>query len=282
MTGGHLGAVVLAEYDEGLLTDRLAADVAEHLAHCSTCTETHRQLAEVSRRLAAEPATLPMPADVSARLDVALAGERVSAAAEEADLVRRRIGSIAATRPWRSRMPTLLAAAATVAAVAFAGLVVGTGSGGDDGADEGQTTVAEGGTDRSAGELERPEPATGGGDDATLEGQAAEPHAFSSPAVRTALAEQIKEITAARSVESTPEDDAGDEARGEDADPCGATLAADVGRDLIGAAPTDLDTAGAVLVVITASTDGAVQGWVLPTCDATASDALATLTVPTR
>ena len=25
MTGGHLGAVVLAEYDEGLLPDRLAA-----------------------------------------------------------------------------------------------------------------------------------------------------------------------------------------------------------------------------------------------------------------
>jgi hypothetical protein len=281
MTGGHLGAVVLAEYDEGLLPDRLAADVAEHLAHCSTCTETHRQLAEVSRRLTAEPATLPMPAGVAARLDDALASERASAAAEQADLVRRRIGSIAATRPWRSRMPTLLAAAATVAAVAFAGLVVGTGSGGDDGADEGQATVAEGGTDRSAGELEQPEPATGGGDDTTLEGLVAEPHAFSSPAVRTALAEQIKEIMAARSVESTPEDDAGDEARGEDADPCGATLAADVGRDLIGAAPTDLVVPGAVLVVTTANADDAAQGWVLPTCDATASDALATLTVPT-
>jgi negative regulator of sigma E activity len=272
MTGGHLGAVVLAEYDEGLLPDRLAADVAEHLAHCSTCTETHRQLAEVSRRLTAEPATLPTPPDVAARLDVALARERASAAAEETDLVRRRIGSIAATRPWRSRMPTLLAAAATVAAVAFAGLVVGTGSGGDD-ADEGRTTVAEGGNDQLADEAAKPVPNAGA-------------DAGTAPA-RAALTEQIQQIVihATSGIASDETDVDGSpetQSKQDNTARCGAALASDVGRDLIGAAPTDLDTAGAVLVVTTASTDGAVQGWVLPTCDATASDALATLTVPTR
>jgi hypothetical protein len=63
---------------------------------------------------------------------------------------------------------------------------------------------------------------------------------------------------------------------------CGATLASDVGRDLIGSAPTALGAPGSVLVVTTANADDAAQGWVLPTCDATASAALATLTVPTR
>ena len=264
MTGGHLGAVVLAEYDEGPLPDRLAADVAEHLAHCSTCTETHRQLAEVSRRLTAEPATLPMPADVAARLDDAFASEKPELAGPRA--------TVTPVPSWRARMPTVLAAAAAVAAVAFAGYVVGTGSGGDD-ADEGRTTVAEGGTDQLADEAAKPVPDAGG-------------DAGTAPA-RAALTEQIQQIViqATSGIASDETDvDGSPETQGKQDNTarCGAALASDVGRDLIGAAPTDLDTAGAVLVVTAASTDGAVQGWVLPTCDATASDALATLTVPTR
>jgi hypothetical protein len=266
MTGGHLGAVVLAEYDEGLLPDRLAADVAEHLARCSTCTETRRHLAEVSRRLTAEPATLPMPADVAARLDVALASEKPEPA-------RRRAATVTPVTSWRARMPTVLAAAAAVAAVAFAGYVVGTGSGGDD-ADEGRTTVAEGGTDRSADEAEAAQPVPdAGGDVGTV------------PA-RAALTEQIQQIVARATsgiasdgtdVDGSPETPS----KQNDTARCGAALATDVGRGLIGSAPTDLGAPGSVLVVTTTSADDAAQGWVLPTCDATASDALATLTVPT-
>jgi hypothetical protein len=266
MTGGHLGAVVLAEYDEGLLPDRLAADVAEHLAHCSTCTETHRQLAEVSRRLTAEPPTLPMPADVASRLDDALASEKPEPA-------RPRTATVTPVPSWRVRMPTVLAAAAAVAAVAFAGYVVGTG--GDDGADESRTTVAEGGTDQSADEAEAAQPVPRAGEDAGT-----------APA-RAALTEQIQEIVAQATsgIESDVSDLDGSpetQSKQDNTARCGAALASDVGRDLIGAAPTALGATGSVLVVTTANADDAAQGWVLPTCDATASDALATLTVPTR
>jgi hypothetical protein len=277
MSGDHLTAVVLAEYDEGLLPERRAADVAAHLANCPTCTETSRQLSEVSHRLAAEPATLPIPADVATRLDLTLAGERTSVAREEAGPPRHRTGNIVGLRPWRARMPTVLAAAATVAAVAFAGLVVGTGSGGDDGGDS-QTVAAEGGAERAADESERPVPSPAGGDDAAVEGLALSPQA-----TRTALTEQINAIMVTGSMESFAAEDDGDQDESrvpQDADRCGAALAADVGRHLIGAAPTDLGSPGAVLVVTTASTDDAVQGWVVPTCDATAADAAMMLVVP--
>jgi hypothetical protein len=270
MTGGHLGAVVLAEYDEGLLPDRLAADVAEHLAHCSTCTETHRRLAEVSRRLTAEPATLPMPADVASRLDDALASEKPEPA-------RPRTATVTPVPSWRVRMPTVLAAAAAVAAVAFAGYVVGTG--GDDGADESRTTVAEGGTDQSADDVPQPVPNAGGDVGTTPESLP-----FSLQSARTALTEQIQEIVA-RGMSSYASGGTGQPqpmTKPENAGLCGSELASDVGRDLIGSAPTDLGAPGSVLVVTTANADDAAQGWVLPTCDATASDALATLTVPTR
>ena len=274
MTGGHLGAVVLAEYDEGLLSDRMAADVAQHLAHCSACAETHRRLTDVSRRLAAEPAALPIPADVAARLDDALASEKLEPA-------RRRTGNVTPVRPWRARMPTVLAAAAAVAAVAFAGYVVGTGSG-DDSAGESQTTVAEGGTDLSSDDAAQAVPNAGGD-----VGAAPESLPFSLQSARTALTEQIQQIVA-RGVTSGAVSDRADQdesgetpSHQENAGTCGAPLASDVGRDLIGSAPTDLGVPGAVLVVTTADTDDDAQGWVLPNCDATASDALATLTVPT-
>jgi negative regulator of sigma E activity len=273
MTGGHLGAVVLAEYDEGLLSDQMAADVAQHLAHCSACAETHRRLTDVSRRLAAEPAALPIPADVAARLDDALASEKPN--------LIRGTGLVSPVRPWRARMPTVLAAAAAVAAVAFAGYVVGTGSG-DDSAGESQTTVAEGGSDLSSDDAAQAVPNAGGD-----VGAAPESLPFSLQSARTALTQQIQEIVA-RGVTSGAESDRADQdgsgetpSHQENAGTCGAPLASDVGRDLIGSAPTDLGVPGAVLVVTTADTDDDAQGWVLPNCDATASDALATLTVPT-
>ncbi|HJU98255.1 MAG TPA: hypothetical protein VJ644_09785 [Jiangellaceae bacterium] len=285
MTGGHVAAVVLAEYDEGLLPDRRAADVAAHLAHCRTCTETHRQLVEVSHRLATEPAALPIPPDVAARLDLALAGEKANVAASAAGPVRRRTGAIVGLRPWRARMPTVLAAAAAIAAVAFAGYVVGTGSG-DDGGDS-QTMVAEGGTDRSSGEVGQPVPSAEASDDTAVEGTAITPQLLQDS--RTTLGEQIKAIIATGLTESTAgresAEDAGDQDESrdpQDADPCGATLAADVGRGLIGAAPTDLSTPSGILVVTAASTDDAAQGWVVPTCDSTAADAVMMVVVPTE
>ncbi|MGH8823426.1 MAG: zf-HC2 domain-containing protein [Jiangellaceae bacterium] len=260
MTGGHLGAALIAEYDEGLLPDRAAADVAAHLANCPSCTETHRRLADVSHQLAAAPPALPTPADVAARVDDALSNA-------ESSRSNSRVGSFSRVRPWRARMPTLLAAAAAVAAVAFAGYVVGTGS---TGGDDSQTTVAEGGADVSTAEGAQAVPDAGGDADTP----APQGRPLSPQDARTALTEQIRQIVSG----STATTERADQELTTGA--CGATLAAEVGRDIIGTAPTDLGAAGAVLVVTTASTDETAQGWVLPTCDATASDVLTTLTVP--
>ena len=46
-TDGHLDAVVLAEYDDGLLDQPAATDVREHLAQCPTCSATLNGLGDV-------------------------------------------------------------------------------------------------------------------------------------------------------------------------------------------------------------------------------------------
>ncbi|MGH9252451.1 MAG: hypothetical protein ACRD0W_23460, partial [Acidimicrobiales bacterium] len=178
---------------------------------------------------------------------------------------------IAPIRSLRARLPSMLAAAAVVGAVAFAGYVVGTGSAGDDSAGESQTTVAEGDADESVGrEPESESDAAGGAAASPFQGTEPLPHT-----VRTSLTEQIQAIAALRRTLALG---------GADLEftvgTCGVALATEVDRGLIGAAPTDLGAPGAVLVVTAASTPDAAQGWVLPACDATASDALSMLTVP--
>ena len=262
MTGSHLGATLLAEYDEGILPARAAADVAAHLAHCPLCSETHRQLAEVTVRLASAPAALPMPEDLAARVDRALAGEQPNRS-------NNRDGKIAPIRPLRARLPSVLAAAAVVGAVAFAGYVVGTGSGADDAGD--QATSAESDADESVGSAPESESDVAGGAAApTFQGTEPLPQS-----ARTSLTEQIQAIAALRRTSALSGAD-----REFSVGTCGAALATEVDRGLIGAAPTDLGEPGAVLVVTAASTPDAAQGWVLPACDATASDAISMLTVP--
>ena len=78
-TDGHLDAVVLAEYDDGLLDQPAATDVREHLAQCPTCSATLNGLGDVRDSLAGAPAEIAMPAAVAARIDSAIAAERVQA-----------------------------------------------------------------------------------------------------------------------------------------------------------------------------------------------------------
>src|SRR5215207_1876064 len=146
MTDGHLDATVLAEYDEGLLAPRRAIEVEHHLEGCANCSAVLGQLGQLRTRLAAEPGEIPMPAAVAARLDTALAAERAPFDQEAAP------ARTATVHPFRRRLPQLLAAAATVAGVAFAGYAVST-SGGNDSAQNatGAQGSAESAQDESAG-----------------------------------------------------------------------------------------------------------------------------------
>jgi anti-sigma factor RsiW len=258
-TDGHLDTGVLAEYDEGLLDEPAASRVAEHLAQCPTCSATVQRLGDVRLRLGDAPVP-PMPAAVSGRIDAALAAERP---------VRSRDASrepLATVHPLRRRLPQLLAAAATVAAVGFAGYVVSTSGGGDDSA-----SIATGGGGAEAADEDS------GADSGAAEQDAAESAPVPPPAPdqRTALTQQIQAVAAEHSLAAGPT--ALDSRLAAD---CGITVARDLGTELIGVAPTDLGDPGAVLVVLEAEQPGQATGVVVPSCDAAITDALTELTVP--
>ncbi|WP_042415881.1 anti-sigma factor family protein [Streptacidiphilus anmyonensis] len=74
----HPDADLLAEHAEELLTPEQSADLTAHLASCEECRETYDALVELTALLGAEPAPGPMPDDVAARIDAALAAERAA------------------------------------------------------------------------------------------------------------------------------------------------------------------------------------------------------------
>jgi hypothetical protein len=260
MTDGHLDATDLAEYDEGLLSPPRASQVESHLAECTSCTAVLEQLGQVRARLADLPAEITMPAAVATRIDDALAHER---AQPDREVKPERMATV---HPIRRRLPRLLAAAATVAAVGFAGYVVAVSGSGNDAVDA--DTSAEGAAE------------TGGGDESgaggNLEEEAAGGQAAPEPAPdeRTALTEQIEGVASAALTSS----DASAPQRL--ADDCGLVLADELGAELIGVAGTDVAQPGAVLVVVEADQPDVAAGYVLPDCGAGAAEALRQLTVP--
>ncbi len=275
MTDGHLLPEQLAEHAEGLLTPADARAVDAHLQGCAQCRETVTALESVSRVLATAPRSLPTPPDIVARVDRALAAERAerSRQATTAGLLER----------FRGRLPMLAAAAAGVAVLGFAGWAVGSGALGGGSDDSATETVAEAPrqADHDAGAEAAP-----GEDSAASDGDAPadeqRPEEFGADAAPVpdeaalvdpaALEAQILAVT--RSSD-----------RAEGSDGCGARLAAEQQAALVGSARTQLgETEGtdeAVLVVLETDEPDVVRGWVLPSCDAVAADALApALTVP--
>jgi hypothetical protein len=141
----HPSLTDLAEWDEGLLDVRRAADLAAHLAGCRNCADALADVRAVSRRLAAVPAPA-MPPAVAARLDGVLAGEvdrreqrreqrqrlKVVAAdgrdgSGQVGWTRPTLGHFGADLPRRSRrrvLVPLLAAAVVAAVVGFGAYVV--------------------------------------------------------------------------------------------------------------------------------------------------------------
>jgi hypothetical protein len=137
---GHIDAETLAEFREGLLPRRRAAQVSAHLAACAQCAESDRGLAGITALLASAPAP-PMPAGLSARIEAALAAEAAARAAASAQ------GGAAAgepAAPTQSSRPS----ATTPGEIAADGSSTGTGNG-----TAGGSGTAAGGAGRAGGDL---------------------------------------------------------------------------------------------------------------------------------
>jgi hypothetical protein len=134
----HIRADKLARYRAGDLGTRESARVRAHLEGCARCTATAGDLAAVSTFLASVPAP-PMPDDITARIEAALATEAASRAASPAvpaargpvptapqrDGVTRR-AAVRKPKIWsggwlRSPVTLRVAAGAAVAAVVLGG-----------------------------------------------------------------------------------------------------------------------------------------------------------------
>ena len=265
MTSGHLLPAVLAEYDEGLLADRQAAQVRAHLAECDACSVLHAQIGALPERLRTVPKELPVPGHVVRQIDEALAAER-DRIAEPAQAAPPNVVRLGRRRQLLRHAPQLLGAAALVGAIAFVGSI-GLGGSGDD--------SGEG----ALGSADAPESTSG-----DLAGGAEVP--ASEDLAR--LDEQIRAVAglvlaSQRGDLQTPDsavpESAQDDARARLGSDCGAALAREVGRDRLGAAPTDVGGGGYVLVVVAGAGPGSAQGWVVPGCDASTDDAVADRTV---
>ncbi|MFH8881894.1 anti-sigma factor family protein [Streptomyces californicus] len=84
-TTQHPEVSEISDLIEGLLRPSRTAEVRQHLAECDLCAETHDSLEEVRGLLAAMPAPDPMPEDIAARIDAALAAETYALAEPAVD-----------------------------------------------------------------------------------------------------------------------------------------------------------------------------------------------------
>jgi anti-sigma factor RsiW len=73
--GHHPDVAEISDLTEGLLPPDRSADVQRHLEGCELCADVHTSLEEIRGLLGSVPAPEPMPPDVAARIDAALAAE---------------------------------------------------------------------------------------------------------------------------------------------------------------------------------------------------------------
>ncbi len=114
----HVSVEQVADLLESLLPDAEAAAVAAHLDECADCARLRDDLAALPGLLAASPAP-PMPADVAARLDAA-----VAEAAAERDARVSRPATVTSLDSRRRRFVTRTFAGVAAAAAVVAGFVV--------------------------------------------------------------------------------------------------------------------------------------------------------------
>jgi hypothetical protein len=125
----HFSTEQLARFSEGDLRPRKAAKVSSHLRSCPACTE---QLEELNRMpsILASVQFPPIPAQLSTRISMAIAGEAAARVAAEPSAEGARRDLPARARPLRSRWRVPVPPGAglrTVAAVGAAVIVAGGG-----------------------------------------------------------------------------------------------------------------------------------------------------------
>ncbi|MEU3707899.1 hypothetical protein AB0E82_37130 [Streptomyces anulatus] len=74
-TAQHPEVSEISDLSEGLLSPSRAAEVRQHVAGCDLCSEVRDSLEDVRDLLGTMPAPEPMPEDIAARIDAALAAE---------------------------------------------------------------------------------------------------------------------------------------------------------------------------------------------------------------
>jgi hypothetical protein len=148
----HPDVVDLAEYAEGLLDDSRRAAVEQHVRGCPDCSRTLADLTALPGALAGAPLP-PLPVDVAARLDRAIAAESQARASGWSGTAQ---ATVTPLRPKRRWLAPVVAAAAVIGAVAIAVPVLNSQDSEDD-AGAAQTADEEfgasgGSDDRSAEE----------------------------------------------------------------------------------------------------------------------------------
>ncbi|CAL9513729.1 hypothetical protein SUDANB9_03675 [Streptomyces sp. enrichment culture] len=159
---GHPDVAEIADLAEGLLPTARTTEVRRHLDGCALCADVYASLEEVRGLLATVPAPAPMPDDVAARIDAALAAEPPPGAADGARVSRETSAPVdrpagharpSSTGPGRKdrrrggrRRIAVLGAVAAAAAIGLGSVVVAslTGEGpSDHTAREQQTALAD-------------------------------------------------------------------------------------------------------------------------------------------
>ncbi|MDQ0697347.1 anti-sigma factor [Streptomyces sp. W4I9-2] len=74
-TAQHPEVSEISDLTEGLLSPSRAAEVRQHIAGCDLCSEVRDSLEEIRDLLGTMPTPEPMPEDIAARIDAALAAE---------------------------------------------------------------------------------------------------------------------------------------------------------------------------------------------------------------
>ncbi|MGW2278369.1 hypothetical protein [Streptomyces sp. NPDC001770] len=74
-TTRHPDVTEISDFDEGALPLARATEVRRHLLICALCEDVRSSLEEIRSLLGSVPEPSPMPADVTARIDAALAAE---------------------------------------------------------------------------------------------------------------------------------------------------------------------------------------------------------------
>ncbi|MGC5540831.1 hypothetical protein OH733_18405 [Streptomyces griseus] len=89
-TAQHPEVSEISDLTEGLLSPSRTAEVQQHVAGCDLCSEVRDSLEEIRGLLGTMPAPEPMPDDIAARIDAALAAEaRSTAPVDEPVVVSR-------------------------------------------------------------------------------------------------------------------------------------------------------------------------------------------------